>query len=402
MLLPPANEDSRLRPAEKLSTVPSKPGVYTFRNAKDRVLYVGKAKNLRSRLRSYFQDSSTLDARKAAMMREVRDFSYIVTGNELEAFVLEANLIKQFKPQFNIILKDDKNYPYLKLTVNELWPRIEVVRKVQQDGALYFGPYVPAGAMWEALDFIRRNFQVRDCKYDLVKPVRPCIQYQMKRCLAPCAGKISRDEYLKLINEIRLFLSGERKDLIKDLEQRMITLSEEMRFEEAAGIRDRIRAIEKAWESQKVVDPELGDIDVAGFHAEGSEAVFKVFFIRNGVMIGSKDFYVRNIAELPDSELMHSFITQFYAKDILPPAGVVVRIMPEDAESSRYGWARRRGEPVTIASPKSGTKKELVAMASENAFFTFRSRKETKVDDLSVRGERPAAIREKNRGYRRL
>ena len=382
MLHPPANEERRVSPAERLSTVPSKPGVYTFRNAKERVLYVGKAKNLRSRLRSYFQDSSSLDARKAAMMREVRDFSYIVTGNELEAFVLEANLIKQFKPRFNIILKDDKNYPYLKLTVNEAWPRIEVVRKVQRDGALYFGPYVPAGAMWEALDFIRRNFQVRDCKYDLVKPVRPCIQYQMKRCLAPCAGKISREEYLKLINEIRLFLSGERKDLIKDLEQRMITLSEEMRFEEAAGIRDRIRAIEKAWESQKVVDPELGDIDVAGFHAEGSEAVFKVFFIRNGVMIGSKDFYVRNIAELPDSELMHSFITQFYAKDILPPAGVVVRTMPEDAESLEMWLGKRRGEPVTIASPKAGTKKELVAMASENAFFTFRGKKEMKVDDL--------------------
>lgn len=382
MLLSPANEESRLSPAEKLSTVPSKPGVYTFRNAKDRVLYVGKAKNLRSRLRSYFQDSSTLDARKAAMMREVRDFSYIVTGNELEAFVLEANLIKQFKPQFNIILKDDKNYPYLKLTVNEVWPRIEVVRKVQRDGALYFGPYVPAGAMWQALDFIRRNFQVRDCKYDLVKPVRPCIQYQMKRCLAPCAGMISRDEYLKLINEIRLFLSGERKDLIKDLEQRMIMLSEEMRFEEAAGIRDRITAIEKAWESQKVVDPALGDIDVAGFYAEGSEAVFKVFFIRNGVMIGAKDFYVRNIAELPDSELMHSFIMQFYAKDILPPTGVVVRVMPEDAKSLRMWLSKRKGEPVTISSPKAGTKKELVAMASENAFFTFRSKKEMKVDDL--------------------
>jgi excinuclease ABC subunit C len=379
---PPTDEANRGGPAVRFTTVPSKPGIYLFKSAKERVLYVGKAKNLRSRLRSYFHDSSGLDARKASMMREVRDFSYIVTGNELEAFVLEANLIKQFKPRFNIILKDDKNYPYLKLTVQEPWPRIEVVRRVQHDGALYFGPYVPAGAMWETLDFIRRNFQVRDCRFDLTKPLRPCIQHQMKRCLAPCAGKISREEYLELIGEIRLFLNGERRDLIQDLEQRMSMLSEEMRFEEAARMRDRIRAIEKAWESQKVVDPSLGDIDAAGFYAEGSEAAFKVLFIRNGVMIGSKDFHVRNIAELPDSELMHSFIAQFYAKDIFPPAEVAVSVLPEEAASLELWLGRRKGEPVTISHPRTGKKKELVAMASENAFFTFRSKKETKNDAL--------------------
>jgi len=246
----------------KLSSVPSKPGVYTFSNAKQKVLYVGKAKNLRNRLRSYFRKSSGLDTRKASMMRDVRDFNYIVTDNELEAFVLEANLIKQYKPRFNIILRDDKNYPYIKLTVNEEWPRLEVVRKLKNDGSVYFGPFVPAGSMWETIAFIRRNFQIRNCSYSLEKPMRPCIQHQMGKCLAPCAGKITKRAYRKLIDEIRLFLSGKRKDLIRGLEKNMLKLSEDMKFEEAARTRDRIRAIEKTWESQKVAAPELGDIDL--------------------------------------------------------------------------------------------------------------------------------------------
>lgn len=224
---------------EKFVSLPSKPGVYLFKNVKDRVLYVGKAKNLRNRLKSYFQKSSKLDIRKAAMMREVKDFSYIVTGNELEAFVLEANLIKQYKPRFNIILRDDKNYPYLTLTVNEKWPRLEVVRRIKKDGALYFGPYVPAGSMWETLAFIRRNFQIRGCRYSFDEPLRPCIQHQIGRCPAPCAGFINREEYLKLVEEIRLFLSGEKKELIGGLKKKMMKLSDGMKFEEAATIRDK-------------------------------------------------------------------------------------------------------------------------------------------------------------------
>lgn len=204
----------------KLSSIPFKPGVYIFKNEKERVLYVGKAKNLRNRLRSYFQKSSHLDPRKTAMIKNVKDFSYIVTDNELEALALEANLIKQYRPKFNVILRDDKNYPYLKLTVNEEWPRLEVVRKIKKDGALYFGPYVPAGSMWETLAFIRRNFQIRGCRYSLDKPMRPCIQHQMGRCVAPCAGKISREEYLKLVNEIILFLKGEKRGLLEELEKR--------------------------------------------------------------------------------------------------------------------------------------------------------------------------------------
>ncbi len=366
----------------KISRVPSKPGVYTFGDARDKVLYVGKAKNLRNRLRSYFQQSSQLDIRKSAMMKEVRDFSYVVTANELEAFVLEANLIKQYKPRFNVILRDDKNYPYIKLTVNEEWPRLEIVRRIRKDGALYFGPYVPAGSMWETLAFIRRNFQIRDCDYSLEKTMRPCIQYQMGKCLAPCAGHISKEDYLRLIDDIRLFLSGGKKELIEGLERKMLKLSEQTRFEEAAIIRDRIRAIGRAWESQKIVAPELGDIDVIGFYREGREASFKMLFIRNGIMIGSKDFFLRNIGDVSDRELMRTFITQLYSQDIIPPSGIITAVLPEESKSLEKWLGRRREGIVKISRPGSGKKKELVAMAAENAVFTWREKKEVKTAEL--------------------
>ena len=187
--------DTVLKAPPRFSAIPAKPGVYTFKNRQGTVLYVGKAKNLRTRLKSYFKDSPDVGARKTAMIQKISDIGFIVTGNELEAFILEANMIKQYKPKFNIVLRDDKNYPYLKLTIQEEWPVLEVVRKVCKDGAKYFGPYIPAGSMRQMLAFIRRHFKIRDCRYSLEKRVRPCIQYQMGRCCAPCAGKVSKKEY---------------------------------------------------------------------------------------------------------------------------------------------------------------------------------------------------------------
>lgn len=343
---------------------------------------MGKAKNLSNRIKSYFLKSSNLDPRKASMMRDVRDFSYIITGNELEAFVLEANMIKQYKPKFNVILRDDKNYPYLKLTVNEEWPRLEVVRKLKKDGALYFGPYVPAGAMWETLAFIRRHFQIRDCRYVLDKPMRPCIQHQLGRCVAPCAGKISRKEYLKRIDDIRLFLSGGKKDLVGGLEARMREFSGEMRFEEAAEIRDRIKAIERAWESQKIVAPELGDMDAIGWYREGGEVSFRVLFIRNGIMIGSRDFFLKNVNDVPEKELMHTLIAQFYSKEIVPPPEIITPFLPGESKSLEIWLGQRREGKVRISTPKRGKRKELIHMAEENALFAFRDRKGKPGDEL--------------------
>lgn len=367
---------------EKLSQLPVSPGVYIFKDAQEKVLYIGKAKNLRNRIKSYFQKSSILDARKSTMMKNVKDFAYIVTDNELEAFVLEANLIKQLKPRFNIILRDDKNYPYLRLTINEEWPKLEIVRKIKKDGALYFGPYVPAGSMWETLAFIRRNFQIRDCNYTIEKLKRPCVQYQMGKCPAPCAGKITRDDYMKLVEEVKLFLRGEKRDLIDSLRDKMQRFSDEMRYEEAARVRDKIKAIEKSWESQKVVLPELGDVDIVGFFREGNDALFKVFFIRGGIMIGSKEFFVKKVEFLSDEELLYNFFTQFYTNEIIPPSEILCSSLPEETESLEKWLTQRRGEIVKINIPEDDKKKDLLKMASENARIAYRAKKGTKIEDI--------------------
>jgi len=367
---------------EKLSLIPPRPGVYLLKGAKEAVLYVGKAKNLRNRLRSYFRKSAELDARKTSMMRNVKDISYVVTNNELEALVLEANMIKQYKPRFNIILRDDKNYPYLKLTVNEEWPRLEVVRRIKKDGALYFGPYVPARSMWEAVAFIRRNFPIRPCKYSLDRPMRPCIQRQMGKCPAPCGGLISKEEYTRIVEDVKLFLQGEKKELLDELEKRMERFSEELRFEDAAKIRDSINNLRHMWESQKVVAPELGDIDVIGFYGEGKEAVFRIFFIRNGIMIGTKDFHLKETAGIPTGELFHNFIEQFYAKEIIPPDEIVLMQRPDEMKTLTAWLKDKKGRRVKITMPAEGKKLELLKMAEENAMVIFKSREKTDVKEI--------------------
>jgi excinuclease ABC subunit C len=352
---------------ERLKLVPDKPGVYLFRDRNNTILYVGKAKELRNRIRSYFQRSAALDSRKSAMVGEVADFEYTVTANELEAFVLEANLIKQYRPRYNILLRDDKSYPYLKLTVNEQWPCIEVVRRIQKDGARYFGPYVPAGAMWSILSFIRNNFHIRTCRRSLDKPVRPCIQSQIKRCVAPCSGKVDHKEYLTMVNEVRLLLEGKNKGLLESLEKRMRKLSEEMRYEEAAVERDRIRAIRKVTEFQKAVAPGLGDVDVIGLHRKEKACVFKILFVRNGVMVGSRHFFLKGIYGETDGYLIRNFVGQFYTKQIIPPREMLCSEMPEDGAALSLWLSERRGGVVTIKRPVRGLRRKLVEMAEENA-----------------------------------
>jgi len=352
---------------EKLSTVPGKPGVYVFKDKNNKVLYVGKAKGLRDRLRSYFQKSSSLDERKSSMMRSVRDFEYTVTENELEALVLEANLIKQYRPRFNVLLRDDKNYPYIKLTVNEKWPRLEVVRRIKKDGAKYFGPYVPSGAMWNILSFIRNNFHIPTCKHPLEKKMRPCIQHQIKKCIAPCAGLVDHNEYLNTINEISLLLEGKNKRLLDALKKKMKRFSEEMRYEEAAKARDLIKSIQIISESQKAVAPGLGDIDVIGFFRKENVAAFKILFSRNGIMIGLKDFHLRDVSGETDGYLMKIFIEQFYDKEIIPPAEIICSFIPEDSMILSSWLSDKKGSSVKISVPKRGIKKRLVKMAEENA-----------------------------------
>ncbi len=366
----------------KSRTVSEKPGVYLFRDKNNRVLYVGKAKKLRSRLRGYFQKSAALDPRKSAMMKQVSDLEFTVTDNEREAFVLEANLIKQYKPRFNILLRDDKNYPYLKLTVNEHWPRIEVVRKIQKDGARYYGPYVPAGAMWETLSFIRNYYAIPSCTYSLDKRMRPCIQYQIKKCSGPCACLIEHTDYLNAIHEIQLLLEGKNKRLLKLLRKKMHTLSDEMKFEEAGVIRDRISAIQKITESQRIVAPHLGDVDVIGLYRKDNAAVFKILFVRNGIMIGVRDFFIRNVSGEHDGHLFKNVMEQLYEKKIIPPPEIVCSHIPEDGAFLSSWLTDKRSAKVHISVPKKGTKRKLIEMAIENARVLSEQGQAVSVDTI--------------------
>ncbi len=372
----------------KLKQAPSSPGIYIMKGAKEKVIYVGKAQNLRNRLRSYFQKSASLDQRKSKMVREIRDFEYVVAKNELEALVLEANFIKRVKPKYNIILRDDKNYPYLKLTVNEEWPRLEVVRRIVKDGALYFGPYVPAGSMWEMLKFIRRNFPMRLCRYNLEKPFRPCVQHQMGRCVAPCAEALrtasDKERYLGIVDQVKSFISGERKELLASLHSRMQKLSDNLQYEEAAGIRDRLRALEKAWESQRAITPELGDMDVIGLYRENGEASIFMLFIRNGTIIGQKDFFLKNLGDMEITELIAGFIEQFYSKELLLPPKIII---PVDARLTTQGkWlSQRRGGRVRFVQGKGELESKVLKMAEENAFYSFNKHKQTRVDETLLR-----------------
>ncbi len=349
--------------------IPELPGVYIMKGRGERVLYVGKAKNLRARIRQYTEDR--LDLRKSKMMREVRDISFIVTKNEMEALILEANLIKQYKPRFNVILRDDKNYPYIKVVMNERWPHLEVVRRIKNDGSLYFGPYVPSSIVWEALSFIRRNFNIRPCRYRLDKPMRPCIQYQMRRCPAPCNNMVSEEEYRRSLDEVIKFLKGERKNLLEELEERMVRFSDEMRFEEAKVIRDRINTLKRLWESQRVVSTEFRDIDVVGVFSKDDKTAVVILFVRNGIMTGKKEFFLNSPSDdMP--EFLHGLIELFYSKEIIPPQKILV---PQEVSSKEIleGYlSKRRNDAgadggVVIGPPVTESEDELMKMAVENA-----------------------------------
>ncbi|MBF0537645.1 MAG: excinuclease ABC subunit C [Nitrospirae bacterium] len=384
----------------KLKTVPALPGVYMFKDTKERVLYVGKAISLKSRLKSYFQRRNQLDLRKSTMMTIVNDFSFIVTDNEVEALALEANLIKQYRPKFNVILKDDKNYPYIRITVTQQWPKLEIARRLSHDGDVYIGPYVSSRSMRETLDFVKRCFPIRTCKYKIEKNLtRACLQYQIGQCSAPCVGLITKEAYDAHVRDCIEFLKGARQDLLDRLKGRMYELSDALLFEEAARYRDKIRAIQGAWEIQKVVAAEFGDIDVIGFYrpSEGdidaeahqgaasislslqdapgpSAAIINVFFIRGGLLIGVKDFFFRDTQGLPYKELIHSFITQFYNKEILPPAEIIVRKNPSRLTTLRKWLSRKRAAPVDITTPCDQKRAEVLTMADNNAAMSFKLR----------------------------
>ncbi|WP_420265240.1 excinuclease ABC subunit UvrC [Candidatus Magnetominusculus dajiuhuensis] len=355
------------KPPEKLSITPPLPGVYLFKNAKEKILYVGKARSLRNRLRSYFHKSISGDLRKSALVDEATDFSFVVTQNEIEALALESNFIKQYRPKYNVILKDDKNYPYLKITVTQQWPGIEVVRRFDHGGDIYIGPYVSSRGMRETLDFIRKYFHVRTCKYKIENLKRPCVEYQIGHCGAPCVGLISGEDYMAAVNEVIDFLKGDNQTILANLTQSMTAHSDALRYEKAAIVRDKIAAIRETWETQKVIDPALADSDVIGYYGTGSEGMFNVFFIRNGVLAAVKDFHIKDLKGLSYKQLLYTFIEQFYNKDIIPPERIIVAQKPAQPGTLRAWLKKRKGSPVDIIIPPPGTPTDILTMANETA-----------------------------------
>src|SRR5688572_9705358 len=298
---------------EKLGRLPDRPGVYLYRDAKYQVVYVGKAASLRSRVRSYFQDARPRDAKTDALVRQVADFEFIVTDNELEALMLEANLVRKHRPRYNIILRDDKHYPFLKLTTDEAFPRLVVARRVQRDGATYYGPFYPATAMRETLRLTRQLFPLRTCSIKIDGRLeRPCVQYYIHRCNAPCTGWETAEGYGKTVRDVERFLEGKDDDLAQTLTADMETAAVELKFERAALLRDQIQSLNKVRERQKIISIEQVDQDVIGLVRQANEACVELFFVRRGRLVGQEAFFFDRTAGSPDGEILSAFLRQFY------------------------------------------------------------------------------------------
>lgn len=353
---------------ERLQNLPGEPGVYLMKDHGGRIIYVGKAVSLKSRVRSYFQKSAK-NEKTELMVRAVADLETIVTHTELEALILESTLIKKHHPRFNIVLRDDKNYPYLRLDLKAEYPRLDVVRGLKKDGAIYYGPYVPAGGMWEILSLIRRTFPLATCKKEFKKdkPERPCVQHQIGRCVAPCSGEVDKDAYRDMVGQVRLFIEGKNRDLVDLLKQRMEESSERMEYERAAELRDRIAKIEGSFEKQKMISPGFENQDVIGISAEGGHSDIQVLFIRNGMLLGRKDFYISDVHGMSDEDVLGDFLHQFYAKEMIVPAEVLLPLDVPDRIVLETWLTSKREAKVEVAVPQRGRKRELVQMASDNA-----------------------------------
>lgn len=358
---------------EKLQNLPDSPGVYLMKDAKGHVIYIGKALSLWNRVRSYFQKGAKGE-KTEMLVRQVVDLETIMTHTELEALVLEATLIKKHHPRYNIILRDDKNYPYLRFDTKAEYPRLDVVRGLKKDGALYYGPYVPAGGMWELLSLVRRTFPLATCKKEFKKdrPERPCVQHQIGRCMAPCSGEAGKEAYQDMVGQVRLFLEGKNRDLLDLLKQRMAEASDKMEYERAAELRDRIAKIEGAFEKQKIISPGFENQDVIGMVSEGGHANIQALFIRNGMLIGRKDFNIPDVHGMMNEEVMTDFLRQFYAKEMIVPAEVLLPFEVPDRELFEVWLTEKRGAKAEVLVPQRGRKRELVQMASDNAGQALR------------------------------
>ena len=356
--------------AEEMKKLPLRPGVYIMHDADDAIIYVGKAVNLRNRVRQYFQSGRNRGAKIDQMVSKIRRFEYIVTDSELEALVLECNLIKEHRPKYNTMLKDDKSYPYIKVTVGEDFPRILFSRKLTKDKSRYFGPYTSAYAVKETIDLMRKLYHIRSCRRKLPEETgleRPCLNYHIKQCDAPCQGYISKEEYRKNLQEALNFLGGNYGPLLKMLEQKMLEASEAMQFEEAIAYRDLLSDARQVAQSQKITSGDGEDKDVLAMAVDKEDAIVQVFFIRDGKIIGRDHFWLRVAVNESRSDILGSFIKQFYAGTPLIPKELMMEDPIEDAELVETWLSQRRGSRVYLHVPQKGTKEKLIEMAHENA-----------------------------------
>ena len=370
---------------EELKKLPGKPGVYIMHGEKDEIIYVGKAVSLKNRVRQYFQSSRNKGAKIEQMVTHITRFEYIVTDSELEALVLECNLIKEHRPKYNTMLKDDKTYPFIKVTVNEPYPRVLFSRTMKKDKAKYFGPYTSSTAVKDVIELVRKIYMVRSCNRNLPRDCgkdRPCLYYHMKQCTAPCQGNVSEEAYKQNIGQVLHFLNGNYKETIDQLTEKMMAASEEMRFEDAAGYRDLINSISLIGERQKITTYGEDDRDIIAVAMDESEdlreqdAVVQVFFMRGGRLIGRDHFFLRVARGDTKAQVLSSFLKQFYAGTPFIPAEIMMQTEIEDGEIIEDWLTARRKQRVHIRVPKKGTKEKLVELAKENAWMVLSKDRE--------------------------
>lgn len=355
---------------EELKKLPGKPGVYIMHDAADTIIYVGKAISLKNRVRSYFRASTVKSPKIEKMVSKIARFEYIITDSELEALVLENNLIKEHNPRYNTMLKDDKTYPYIKVTMGEQFPRILFSREMKKDKSKYFGPYSSAAAVKDTIELMNKLYTLRTCNKSLPKECgndRPCLNYHMKQCLAPCQGNISKEEYRQQIDKALEFLNGNYAPILKELESQMNAASENMDFEEAIRYRELLNSVRQVSQKQKITDSDGEDKDVIALAKDDNDAVVQVFFVRNGKLIGREHFYMTHVSEDSKSQILESFVKQFYAGTPFIPKELMLQTEIEDKEVIEQWLSARKGARVYIRIPKIGTKEKLVELAAKNA-----------------------------------
>jgi excinuclease ABC subunit C len=365
-----------MEPREKAALLPETPGVYLFKDAGGAVLYVGKARNLRSRVRSYFLESRWMDAKTGSLAREIVELETIVVDNEREALALEHNLIKQYRPKFNVVLRDDKTYPYIKFTAGEKYPRVYFTRRIKKDGSIYFGPYFPASLARRILHFVHKRFLVPSCTVDLTRShPRPCLQYYIKRCLGPCVtGLTTDDRYSEAARDVRLFLEGRRHDLIRSLEQRMSAAAEKELFEQAAAYRDLLRTLEDIEERQRIAAAQGDDTDVLAYHAEPPLVAADLFHLRGGRVVDRREFYWEDLEEFDAQEFVPSLLKQLYLEAEYLPKAIHVSADFEDRELLEETLSERAGHKVEIFTPQRGSKRAFLDLVESNAKHSFEQR----------------------------